>query len=134
MIKLWQPLADQILEEYGDFSSGKSECNVILLTTDHNFFSEFRRYFLEPAIGDEMKWLNVMSGAYFKSHVKEMDATVFFLSDMIWWLTDKIADKAHRIRSLRKLIDPARRNNKFLERKSSLGRRFSPIFSTEFCF
>ena len=114
MIRLWQPLMDRILREYNSFTSRRPKCNVVLLTTDHNFFSQFRKYFLEPAFGSKMKWLNVMSGAYFESHVKSMKEKVFFLSDMVGWITDKNADKSQRIRSLRKLIDSAKVNNKFL--------------------
>ena len=114
MIQLWQPLMDRILLEYNGFTSRKSKCNVVLLTTDHDFFSEFRKYFLEKVFGSKMKWLNVMSGAYFKSRVRSMNETVFFLSDMVGWITDKNADKSERIRSLRKLIDSAKVNNKFL--------------------
>ena len=61
-----------------------------------------------------MKWLNIISGSYFKSHVKSMTETVFFLSDEVGWITEENADKSHRIRSLRSLIDSARANNKFL--------------------
>lgn len=114
MIKLWQPLTDHILQEYNSFTSGKSKRNIVLLITDHNFFSEFREHFLEPALGSKMKWLEIMSGAYFKSHVKRMNENVFFFSSMLGWITDKNADKSHRIRSLRKLINSARNNNKFL--------------------
>ena len=114
MIQLWQPLMNRLLREYNSFTSRKSKCNVVLLTTDRNFFSEFRKYFLEPAFGSKMKWLNVVSGAYFESHVKSMNENVFFLSNMVGWITDKNADKSHRIRSLRKLIDSARVNGKFL--------------------
>lgn len=105
---------NRLLREYNSFTSRKSKCNVVLLITDHNFFSEFRKYFLEPAFGSKMKWLNTISGAYFESHVESMNETVFFLSDMVGWITDKNADKSHRIRSLRKLIDSARVNDKFL--------------------
>lgn len=105
---------DRLLGEYNSFTSRKSKCNVVLLTTDHNFFSEFRKYFLDPAFRSKMKWLNVVSGAYFESHVESMKEPVFFLSDMVGWLTDKNADKSQRIRSLRKLIDSALVNNKFL--------------------
>lgn len=87
---------------------------MILLTTDHNFFSEFRKHFLEPALGVKMKWLGSMSGAYFESHVKGMNETVFFLTDGVGWITAESADKAHRIRSIRKLIKSAKANNKFL--------------------
>lgn len=114
MIKLWQPLTDHLLQEYKSFTSGESKCNIVLLITDHNFFSEFREHFLEPALGRKMKWLNIASGSYFRSHVKSMKETVFFLSDILGWITDENADKSHRIRSLRKLIDSARNNDKFL--------------------
>jgi len=114
MVSLWHPLTDKVLREYNRFTSGKSKCNVVLLTTDHNFFSEFRKHFLEPVLGSKMKWLLAMSGAYFKSHVKGMSETVFFFSDGLGWITDKYADKAHRIRSLRKLIESAKAHNKFL--------------------
>jgi len=114
MIKLWQPLRDHLLQEYNSFTSGKSKCNIVLLITDHNFFSEFREHFLEPALGRKMKWINIVSGSYFKSHAKSMKETVFFLSDMVRWITDENADKSHRIRSLRKLINSAISNDKFL--------------------
>jgi len=55
-----------------------------------------------------------VSGSYFQSHAKSTSQTVFFFSDMIGWITDRNADKSHRIRSLRKLIDSARANSKFL--------------------
>jgi len=61
-----------------------------------------------------MRWLGVMSGAYFESHVRMMDETVFFLSDMIVWIADQNADKSQRIRSLRKLIESSKVNRKFL--------------------
>jgi len=114
MVQLWQPLLNAILSEYKSFISGRSECNVVLLTTDHNFFSEFRKHFLEPEFGNKMKWLGIMSGAYFKSHAKNMSEELFFLSDVIGWITDKYADKAHRIRTLRKLLDSSRSYGKFL--------------------
>jgi hypothetical protein len=114
MVQLWQPLLEAILREYKSFTYRRSECNVVLLTTDHNFFSEFRKHFLEPEFRNKMKWLEVMSGAYFKSHAKNMSEDLFFLSDMIGWITDKNADKAHRIKTLRKLLDSARSYRKFL--------------------
>jgi len=114
MVQLWQPLMNQILQEYRNYVSGKSECNLVLLITDHDFFSEFRKHFLEPAFGNKMNWKLVISGSYFKSHAKNMSEGIFFLSDMIGWITDKHADKAHRIRSLKELIEAARTNRKFL--------------------
>ncbi len=114
MIQLWQPLIDRLLREYNSFTSGKSRCNVVLLTTDRDFFSEFRKYFLEPVFGSKMRWLNVLSGRYFELHVKTMNETMLFLSDMVGWITDKNADKSQRIRSLRKLIDTARIYDKLL--------------------
>ena len=114
VIQLWQPLMDRLLREYNSFTSGKSKRNVVLLTTDRNFFSEFRKFFLEQVFGSKMRWLNVVSGRYFELHVKSMNETVFFLSDIVRWITDKNADKSQRIRSLRKLIDSARINDKFL--------------------
>ena len=114
MIHLWQPLMDCLSRECNNFVSRKSKCNVVVLTTDHDFFSDFRKHFLEPEFGTIMKCVNVMSGAYFEFHVTGMKETVFFLSDMVGWITAKSADKAHRIRSLRKLIESARANNKFL--------------------
>jgi len=114
MIKLWQPLMDNLLQKYNDFTSRKSKCNVVLLTTDRDFFSEFRKYFLEPVFGSKMRWLNIIGSRYFESHVKSMNETVFFLSDMVGWITDKNADKSQRIRSLKRLIDSASINDKFL--------------------
>ena len=114
MVQLWQPLMNQISQEYSNYVAGKSECNLVLLTTDHDFFSEFGKHFLEPTFGDKMSSQMAMSGSYFKSHVKKMSEDVFFLSDMIGWITDENADKAHRIRSLKELIEAARTNRKFL--------------------
>jgi hypothetical protein len=114
MVQLWQPVFDRLLETYTEFIAGKSDCNVFLLTTDHDYFSEFRKHFLEPKFGRKMEWFNVMSGRYFEINAKNMDEEVLFLSDMVGSITDKNADKAQRVRSLKKLITTAIKYKKFL--------------------
>ena len=113
--KLWRPTLNDIMRSYNEFAEDASKCNAILLVTERNYFHDFCTYFLEPAFPEEtVRLVNVVSGYWFKKHVREVKQKVLFIQDGIHWFASKYAPKKQRIKSLRDLLLTARENGKFL--------------------
>jgi len=113
--KLWQPTLNEIINIYNEFAEHASECNIILLITERNYFHDFYQYFLKTAFSEETIYsANVVSGYWFKKNFKKIEQKIMFLKDEINWIADRYASKRHRIKSLRDLLQTAQKNKKFL--------------------
>jgi len=106
MVELWQPLLDQILKIHQEFTTGKSKCNVVLLTTERNFFSEFEKHFIEPAF-KEISRADEISGYYFEKHIDEFKEVIFLGSMAADWFS-------RNVKSLGKFFETAKLHKKFI--------------------
>jgi hypothetical protein len=106
MTELWQPLLDQILKIHQDYTTGKSNCNIILLTTERDFFNEFEKHFVEPAF-KEITYVDVISGYYLEKHVNEIKEVIFLNFPGIDWFN-------RNVKSLKKFLEISRQHKKFL--------------------
>jgi len=113
MEQLWMPILKEIVLTYESYLKRYSHCSTVLLTTERDFFGEFRQHFIEPAFKSDVLCRD-LSGYYFYRNVSNIPQRIIFMQDGLNWLTQKYAEKANRVRSVSYLIDTALKNTKFL--------------------
>jgi len=115
--KLWQSALVEISRTYSEFISGTSKCNVILLITERNYFTEFYEYLLKPhfeeKFHEEIHYGSVINGAGLRRYANEIKEKIVFLTEGLNWLADRYARK-HRIKAVKDLLQASSQYGKFL--------------------